>query len=181
MKTKLITMAGIACGLLFSLTAWSDAPPGVGSADLSSTPCYGIIVVGPPGNFYPTLPGGYGGLFVELGKGKVVESNSAQGNVHLSCHGRIEQGEAIFGLRAPNDFGWGTAATTEEACAALAAGGLDGSCRGNGKKSAIILNTEFNGESCTIPLAEGGSIETYDWMAVKTSNGKVMITCHGND
>ena len=171
---------GAVSALLLSSTAWSDALPGVGSADLSTTPCFGVIVVGPPGNFDAILDDTHGLLLVKIGNAKVVESNSSRGNTLLSCHGRLEDGEPITGLQGLGDGRWGTVASNEDSCAALEAGGLTGRCRGNGKNSALIVTADIAGYPCRIPpLATEGYVETYDWQAIKTNSGKMMLTCHG--
>lgn len=186
MKTFDIKIGCAVCALLLHSPVWADAPPGVGSADVSTTPCYGQIIVSQPGTFTPLpaligteLEGMYGVLIVELdGSGHLVRTNSSRGNLHLSCHGQIDQGEPILGFDPLTNFpiggfAGGTASTNAEACEALTAVGLGDYCRGSGKKAAIILGPEIEGNQCNV---EG--VLTDDWKAVGTSSGKVMVSCH---
>lgn len=86
MKTIVTKLAGVVCGLLLSLTAWSDVPSGVCSADVSTGACFGQIVVAPPGDFSPILDGTLGIMIIQLVDAQTVLSNSANGNRHLPCH-----------------------------------------------------------------------------------------------
>jgi hypothetical protein len=177
MKTIVIKVVGVVCGLLWSLTVWSDAPLGVGSADSSSGPCFGQIVVGPPGDFTPFLDGVYGVLIVPLGDAKAVFSNSANGNRNLTCHGTVGPGDVVLGIDAATQVGgaWGTTAERSDACSAITTFGLPSPCRGEGEQSAIIIGPEFQGLPCNI-----GNVPTFNWKSVFNEGG-YMLSCHSKD
>jgi hypothetical protein len=176
MKTKLITMTGVACGVLLSLTAWSDAPPGVGSADVSTGACIGQVVVGPEGTFTPILDGVYGVMFIQLGDSQTVVSNSANGNRNLSCHGKVSPGDVVVGFDAVTlELVTGTVGERPDVCSALVTFGLPNVCRGKGEKSAIILGPEFNNGLCDI-----NGVLTSNWKSVFNEGG-YALSCHIKD
>ena len=176
MKKIFTKLAGVVCGLLLSLTAWSDAPPGVGSADVSTGACIGQIVVGPEGNFTPILDGVYGVMFIQLGDSQTVVSNSANGNRNLSCHGKGGPGDVVVGFDAVTGLPVsGTTATRSDACSALVTFGLPNPCRGKGAQSAIILGPEFDGSSCNI-----NGVLTSNWKSVFNEGG-YRLSCHSKD
>jgi hypothetical protein len=176
MKKIFTKLAGVVCGLLLSLTAWSDAPPGVGSADVSTGACIGTVTVGPPGDFTPFLDGVIGVMYIQLGDSQTVVSNSANGNRNLSCHGKVLPGDVVVGIDIiSGDIVSGTVTTRSDACSALVAFGLPNPCRGKGEKSAIVFGPEFNNGVCDID-----GVLTSDWKSVFNEGG-YMLTCHSKE
>jgi hypothetical protein len=176
---KIKTESTLGALALIALAQLSQAQPelNVGSADHLNGPCYGAIVVGPPGGFVPFLDGTHGVIFTQLGDGKLVYTNSKTGGRNLTCHGRIEfGGDDVAGLDIVTEDGvLGTPVGIEEACDALAAWGLDHACKGE-SRGAIILDADFNGGSCNVD-----GVTTDNWRSVYTRDGRVMLSCHADE
>ena len=172
MKTSIAKTAAIVYGCIASCAAYADQPAGVGAADIARSPCFGPIVVGPPGNFLPYLDGVYGSMRIELGDAIRVEANSANGNVQLSCHGTVTPGDVVIGTDlATGDLVEGTVAERGDSCDALVTSGLPSPCRGEGERSAIIIGPDFAGQTCSI-----GGTPTFDWKVVLNEGG-VHLSC----
>jgi hypothetical protein len=173
MKTYII--AAVATLLVASISAFADPPAGVGSADISQSPCMVQTTVTGDGSFTPFLPGGLGVLLVEIGEAQVVESNSARGNVHLSCHGQLTFGDYVEGYDfVTGDIADGFLPTGPESCESLIAAGFPDACRGKGQQSVVIIDEDFDGQPCFI-----NSVLSYDWRAVYAPGKGVSLICHG--
>jgi hypothetical protein len=162
--------------LIWSSFANSEPPSGVGSAEGSEGPCFSQTVVGPPGDFLPFLDGVHGVLYTQIGDGKYLDANSAEGTASMTCHGKTKPGEEIAGFDvAAQQPATGTPAGTKAACNALDTYGLIGACRGN-NNGAVIVDAELQGGTCS-----WGDRETLDWTSVRTPSGKGMLSCHFKD
>ena len=172
---KKLTIASLAILLGTSLSALADPPMGVGSADVSNSPCSVQVTVVGPGDFTPVLPGGLGVLLVEVGEQHVVESNSAKGNVHLSCRGQLGAGTLVQGIDvatlAPAE---GVVANAVETCESFVAFGLPNACRGKGENSVVVIDADFQGLPCLI-----NEVATFDWKTVYSAGNGVSMICHG--
>ena len=177
MNKKTIGALGILGSFALSPLAQAEPELSVGSADHLNAPCYGAIVVGPPGGFVPFLDGTHGVIYTHLGEGKLVYTNSKTGGRNLTCHGNLEfGGDDVAGIDVVTQDGvLGTPVGIEEACDALAAWGLDHACKGE-SRGAILIDADFNGEPCNVD-----GVITYNWKSVYTRNGKLMLSCHADE
>jgi hypothetical protein len=172
---KKIAIAIAAILMSTALSVFADAPLGVGSADVSSSPCFLQVTVVGPGNFNPVLPGGLGVLLVEAGEQHVVLSNSAQGNVHLTCRGQLGAGSYVQGVDITTQLpAEGIVAGAPETCESFIAFGLPDACRGEGMNSVVVIDSDFQGLPCLID-----GVETYDWKTVYSAGKGVSMICHG--
>ena len=173
MNTHNLKMTGVLALLFLSTTAFAAPPVGVGAADRAAGICYGAIVVGPPGGFVPFLDGTHGVIFTDLGSAGVIQANSEQGNVNLTCHGELMFDEVTAGIDVVTYDGvLGTPVPPSEACEALTHFGLGHACRGANGSGAIIIDPDFRGEPCNID-----GVVTYDWRSIFTESGQVMVSC----
>ncbi len=173
MKIAVITATAALFGA--SLATLADAPTGVGSADLSSIPCVVRAFVAGPGNFTPFLQGGLGVLFVQAAEAQVIESNSAQGNVHLACHAQLTAGDYVQGIDfISGAFADGFVATGPESCASLVALGFPNTCRGQGEESVLIIDQDVLPLACLM-----NSVVSYDWKIVYAPGKGISLICHG--
>jgi len=171
MKLSKILLPAILAGICS--TTYADQPPGIGSAEIVDGKCYGRIVVGPDGDHVPFLLGGLGLIQIELGDAKTVRTNSAQGNLHLSCHGDVSPGDVVLGWDAlQNAWVYATVATRSDSCAAIVDFGLENPCRGKGEKSAVIDGPELQGFACFVD-----GVPTYNWKSVFNEGG-FNLSCH---
>ena len=173
MKKFIIALVATLMGT--SLSVFADPPLGVGSADVSRSPCFLQVTVVGPGSFNPALPGGLGVLLVEAGEQQVVHSNSAQGNVHLTCRGQLGAGSYVQGIDITTlSLADGVIAGAVETCDSFIAFGLPNACRGKGKNSVVVIDSDFQGLPCLI-----NGVETYDWKTVYSAGNGVSMICHG--
>jgi hypothetical protein len=180
MRSALIASATGALLLLLSTAAYADPPPGVGAAVVASGFECTVGVPVRPGEAFPILPGGYGIVLAPiLGENTMsVTTNSANGNINLSCHGRIEFGSEITAI----DYVTGlevTATITEfdEGCDVIAPV-LPDICRGG----VAIQNAETVYHPILFP--DGGTCEivpglvTSDYRTLLTRSGRAAVNCH---
>jgi hypothetical protein len=182
MRSALIGSVTGAFLLLLSTAAYADPPPGVGAAITDSGfDCFLAVVVEGDGLAGPVdeiLPGGSGGFGIVstpiVENTKSVDVKSANGNLTLSCHGKIEFGSQIAGfnffpLGGGTDVPTATVAQFDEACGAIS-GMFPDACNGEG---AAVLNFENTGLPCEIvPF-----LPTFDWQYVMTRSGRVVLQC----
>ncbi len=177
MRSALIASATLL--LLLSTAAYADTPPGVGAAIVASGFECTVGVPARPGEATPLLPGGYGIVLVPiLGDNTMsVTTNSANGNINLSCHGRIEYGSEVTAI----DYWTGlevdvTIAEFEEGCNVIAPV-LPNVCRGN----VAIQNADTVYHPILFP--DGGTCEilpglfTSDYRTLLTGSGVAAVNC----
>ena len=173
MRSALIGSVTGAFLLMLSTMAYADPPMGVGAAVTDSGfECFFQTVVAPGGGATPILPGGFGIVLTSTVENtRIVFSNSNNGNINLSCVGKIEFGSTITGYDfITNQLVTATVAQFGPACDAVNAV-FPGVCNGKG---AAILDAEIDGGACEIVPG----VFTFDWQHVTTPSGRVMLECH---
>ena len=170
MRSALIGSVAGAFLLLVSTSAYADPPLGVGAAvTASGFVCLVSVLVEPGPNITPQV-GPYGVILTPLVENtKWVQTNSANGNVNLTCHGSIEYDAPIIGFDPVNGLVAATLPPFDEACEVLNSA-FPGVCTGGG---AIVVTSENTGTWCE---PDPGLI-TYDYREVVNSSGRVTLSC----
>lgn len=174
--------------LFVSAAAYADPPPGVGAAItyFSDDCCFSAVVL-PGEGITSFLPGGFG--IVSTCSLDIVHltTNSANGNINLTCHGRIEYGSTITGFdfldQGHTTPVQATVAQFDESCDALEQvfGNI---CKGNNAVAIVEAeNTVLpfppflqDGAFCNVGTIQD-PIVTFDWHQITTRSGKVALSC----
>jgi hypothetical protein len=160
---------------MLAMVAFAEKPvDGPAAIIVTGFDCYFSTLASGPGVTPIPIPGNdLGQVLVKAnGATRIVSSNSANGNLNLSCNGKIEFGSTVTGYDPVTyaDIGPVTVSMFEEGCALLEMV-FPGVCRGNG---AAIVTTGSTGGLCFI--AEG--LTTSKWRTVTTPSGRVALNCH---
>ena len=190
MRGALIGSVTGAILLLLSTAAYADPPLGVAAATFFGEQCCFSAVVEGDGELGPItewLPGNLGVVSTCSLDIVHVTTNSANGNINLTCHGQVEFGSEIMGYdffdTQQENLIPATVAPFDESCDALDLVFPD-VCRGNG--AAIVNAKNVVGlPSPPFPVDRAfcnvGDIDvpiiTFDWRQITTRSGKVALNC----